>query len=101
MTLPFDPDSYAKTTDRFQVGMVRRVEDGEVIDVESWIGAQRLGVIHSIRAEQRRKRREPLFTCFCCGHAVLLKQHPNGGHYFSHKEKSVAEKGLYAVSSGT
>lgn len=92
MPLPFDPDALAKTTDTFQVGMICRRDTGEIIEVEQWIPRQRLGEIHSLRAEQRRERATPLFTCFCCGHPALLKQHPNGGHFFAHRSKSDAEK---------
>lgn len=36
MLLPFDPDALAKTTDTFQVGMIRRSDTGEIIEVEQW-----------------------------------------------------------------
>lgn len=92
MSSPFDPDAYAKTTNTFQVGMVRREEDGKIIEVAQWIPSQRLANIHTIRTSQRRERKTALFSCFFCGQPVLLKQHISGGHFFSHHEKSAAEK---------
>ncbi len=90
--LPFDPGARATTTDSLQVGMVRRVDTGEVLDVEDWIPSQTLGQIHALRPDLRQRREAARFVCFCCGHPVLLKKHANGGHFFAHKEKGDAEK---------
>lgn len=92
MSLPFDPDAPARTTDSLQVGMVRRLVDDQVLDVLDWLGSQTLGDIHSLRPRIRQDQADAQFVCFCCGHPILLRQHANGGHFFAHKEKSQADK---------
>jgi hypothetical protein len=88
MTTAFDPDLPAASTDTLQVEMVRREADGEVIEVRKWIPTQTEGQIHALRPLLRQSADHPVFTCFCCGHQVILKKHALGGHFFAHKEKS-------------
>lgn len=92
MNLAFDPDQPASATDALQVEMVRRASDGEVIEVRPWIQTQTEGQIHALRPQLRQSAGDPPFTCFSCGHPVILKKHALGGHFFAHKEKSAAER---------
>lgn len=90
--LPFDPDEFAETTNTLQVGMVRRRKDNVLIEVKEWLPTQTVGEIHALRPQLRKSNDESIFDCFGCGFPVILKKHPNGGHYFSHKHKSDADK---------
>lgn len=92
MPISFDPNAQAKSTDTLQVEMVRRITDGEVIDVANWLPTKTEGEIHRLRTKIRQKIDGQQFVCFCCGHDVLLRKHEHGGHYFAHKERSTAEK---------
>jgi hypothetical protein len=82
----------ARTTDSLQVGMVRRLSDGAVFEVATWLPTLTLGEIHTLRPRLRQKSEKAQFACFCCGHPVLMRQHATGGHYFAHKEKTAADK---------
>lgn len=91
MSQSFDPDAPARGTDRLQVGMVRRVLDGVILDVAPWLRTQTEGDIHVLRTKIRQARDGAMFVCFCCGHDVVLKKR-NGGHHFAHKEKTESER---------
>lgn len=102
MSQPFDPEAPARTTNSLQVGMVRRVHDGMVLEVASWLPTQTEGEIHTLRPKLRQGLQTSTFVCFCCGHNVLLRKHTSGGHYFAHKEKAASEKAecLYQQERG-
>ena len=91
MSISFNPNAPAKSTDTLHVEMVRRVSNGEIIDVSAWLPTQTEEEIHFLRTKIRQENGER-FSCFCCGHDVLLRKHEHGGHYFAHKEKNAAEK---------
>ena len=67
-----------------------------------WLPTLTEGEVHTLRPRLRRDRPEVRFTCFCCGHDVLLRKHSHGGHFFAHKEKSAADKAncLYQQERG-
>lgn len=91
MGIRFNSTDLAKSTDILQVEMVRRASDGEIIEVRDWIATQTEKQIHSLRPKIRQENSEK-FSCFYCGHDVLLRKHKCGGHYFAHKEKTASEK---------
>ena len=91
MSIPFNPNDQAKSTDTLQVGMVRRASDGEIIEVVTWLPTQTEEQIHCLRPKIRQKNGEK-FSCFCCGYDVRLRKHKRGGHFFVHRKKNAAEK---------
>lgn len=91
MTICFNPNDRAKSTDTLQVEFVRRASNGEIIEVKEWMATQTEEQIHCLRTRIRQGNGEN-FSCFCCGQNVLLRKHERGGHYFAHREKSAADK---------
>lgn len=91
MVIHFNPDDRARSTDTLQVEMVRRISDDGVIEVRTWMATQTEEQIHCLRTKIRLENGEK-FSCFYCGHDVLLRKHERGGHYFAHKEKNAADK---------
>jgi competence CoiA-like predicted nuclease len=92
MPIKFDPDVCAKSTESIQVEMVYHLSTEEIIEVKKWLSTKTEGEIHKLRPKIRRKVNDAQFVCFCCGHEVLLRKHEQGGHFFAHKEKNIAEK---------
>jgi hypothetical protein len=94
MQKTFDPNAFARSTDKLQVEMVHRVSDRKSFEAASWIQEQTLGQIHALRPRLREGSTNEKIVCHYCGHDVILRQHTTGGHYFAHRVKTPEEKSV-------
>ncbi|WP_157272426.1 DUF6035 family protein [Azonexus hydrophilus] len=92
MTLAFDPNRPATATNDLQVEYVRHPISGKVLESRRWFPTQAEGQLHALRPSLRQSGAAQPFTCFSCGHPVILKKHAHGGHYFAHKDKTAARQ---------
>lgn len=89
----FDPLAMATCTEHLSLLMVRDTRTEETLNVREWITTRSQGEIHALRTYLRRQpKTSTIFSCFCCGLAVHIAKHKNGGYHFRHRSMEDAMK---------